>query len=534
MKKKIIIREGNTGILYIQNESGDKEKFIPDCDLKESNRLLQEFYKLQAKDGKSIKDSFWEDGINWFPTIIALLHWQIIYIYVKYKHFINKYPVHEYRYVFHNSGRLSEFIKMFLAYNTRVQKKIFINTACVKPVVEYLKSLVKCMVATIHNRSVFKHYPQAAVLFYKCGVTDDFRTSYLIKTLADMNIQYIELSGLKIKQLIFSLFLLRPSPNLLFAQKKQFINYKSFNIPENIEPMLKQVFMLAVLLIQDRIVSFKTTYYFFRKQFKFAPFKLLYGIDDTNSIHPIIYACKANGIKTMGHQHGANYSPWDAPYCLTGFKSGEYQWFDKILVWGEWWREHILSHSTCFSSKQIQVGTHMRHLIKHQKNIDGIKTGTMNILIPYEFLADTYTIGRYICALQELGYTIYFKWRPDERLDDELDAYCLPEENRKKLIVVKEITDELMSKIDIVAGTYSTLIFELFPYLKETWIFETKFIFWDCLVEKGIANKIRLNHLKEDIGKSYNRIDKTTAEKLFAQESLKEVLERELKELLIL
>jgi hypothetical protein len=157
----------------------------------------------------------------------------------------------------------------------------------------------------------------------------------------------------------------------------------------------------------------------------------------------------------------------------------------------------------------------------------------MNILIPHEDLADTYSIGRYICALQDLGYTIYFKWRPDSRLEDELEAYCLPKEREKRLIIVKEITDELMAKIDIVAGTYSTVIFDLLPYLKEIWILETKFVLWDCLVEKGIANKIRLQYIKEDIENCKNRIDKKIVDCFFSKESIKEVLERELKEALV-
>ena len=69
--------------------------------------------------------------------------------------------------------------------------------------------------------------------------------------------------------------------------------------------------------------------------------------------------------------------------------------------------------------------------------------------------------------------------------------------------------------------------------MKETWIFETKFVFWDCLVEKGIANKIRLQHIKEDIGNCRNRINKKTVDSIFSKESLKNVIKKEVKEALI-
>lgn len=535
-EKKIKIREGNTGILYITDKNGEEDRFIPDCDLKESNRLLQEFYKLQSKDGKSIRDSFWKDGINWFPTTIALLHWHIIYAYVKYKDFFIKYPVSEYNYVFLNNERLSEFFKLVLPSKGRVLNKSLIANLESKFIfqIKYLKSIIRYIAAFFYNRRVFRHYPRNSVLFYRCGVTNDFRTSHLIKSLSDMGIKYIELGGLKIKQLILTFFIKKPLPNILYAEKLSFIKYKSFAIPEDIDPVLKWVFQSAVFIIQDKIRMFQSTYEFFKRQFKYAPFKVLYGIDDTNSIYPVVYACQANGIKTIGHQHGANYSPWDAPYILNGFKQGEYQWFDKILVWGKWWKEHIIAQTPCFSANgQIKVGTHMRPLLWPKTNDSCGKKGTMNILIPHEDFGDTYKIGKYICALQDLGYTIYFKWRLDSRLEDELEAYCLPKEREDQLIIVKEITDEVMSKIDIVAGTYSTVIFDLLPYLKEIWILETKFVFWDCLVEKGVANKIRLHHLKEDISKSNNIPDEKTVNSFFSGESLNNVLERELKGILV-
>lgn|GEM_PF-2476537 len=535
MKKKIKIREGSTGILYITDENGEEDRFVPDCDLKETNRLLQEFYELRSDDGKNIKGSFWDDGINWFPTIIALLHWHIIYAYIKYKNFLKKYPIHRYNYILLNNGRLAEFLRLVLLYEGKhLNDSLIINLKSeVIFKVKYLKSLIRYIVASFYNKRVFRYYPQNPVLLYRCGVVDDFRTSQVIKILSDMGINYIELGGLKIKQLIQTLFIRRPLPNILFAEKASFnSNYKSFIISEDVDPMLRRVFQLGIFIIQDKIKSFQSAYRLFKKQLKNSPFEILYGIDDTNSIYPVLYACQANGIKTVGHQHGANYSLWDAPYALNGFKQGEYRWFDRILVWGEWWKRHILAKTPCLSADgQIMVGAPMRPLLQPKTQNACGKQGTMGILIPHEDLADTYHVGKYICALQDLGYAIYFKWRLDGKLEDQLEAYCLPRGNKEKLIIVKEITDEVMSKIDIIAGTYSTVIFELLPYMKEIWIFETKFIFWDCLVEEGIAKKIRLHNIKEDIAKSSNMPDEKTINSFFSKESLKDVLEKELKAL---
>ena len=83
-----------------------------------------------------------------------------------------------------------------------------------------------------------------------------------------------------------------------------------------------------------------------------------------------------------------------------------------------------------------------------------------SILIPYEFLADTIAIGVYIKVFYANNFDIYFKPRSDEDIEDQIKAYSLGDiEN--KLIIIDEITPEIMSNIDIVAGTQTTLLYDL-------------------------------------------------------------------------
>ena len=518
---RIKIREGNTGILYITKDCGAEERYIPDYDLKESNRLLLEFYKLQSNDGKSIKDCFWKDGINWFPTTIALLHWHILYMYVKYKSFFERYPIEGYTYIFLNKGRLFSFVSLISLYSSG-------NLGGLRSCLRLLKKRFVLLLRKLHNKKILRKYPEKSLIFFSYGIKD-FRTQYAKKILDDLRIEYVECAPLGPYQFFGNFILRKPLPILVPFQEISARDKKIFCISSGLPLLLKKVFHVAVYRIQDQIYDFQVTYSVLKEQLKDTQITKLYGIDDTNHVYPIIYACQANGIKTIGHQHGANYSPWDAPYSLQGFKQGEYKWFDTILVWGEFWKKHILSTSTCYTTEQIKVGTSLRP--PHRpKSLDtcGIR-GTKNILIPYEFLADTYLIGRYICALQDLGYIIYLKWRKDERLEDEIEAYCLNEEREKKLIIVEDITNELMDKIDIVAASYSTIIFESLPYLKVIWILETKFVFREYLVEKGIAKKIRLEHLEEDIQRPISRvIDQKLVDFVFSRDPLSSVLMREI------
>ena len=119
--KNIKIREGNTGILYITDADGYKDEYIPVRDLFESHKLLFKFYELDSPEGKNIKECFWKDGYNWFPTTISLLHWQIIYMYVQYKQFFEKYPMLEYNYTFLNKSKFYKFT-LLLSFNSSYKK----------------------------------------------------------------------------------------------------------------------------------------------------------------------------------------------------------------------------------------------------------------------------------------------------------------------------------------------------------------------------------------------------------------------------
>ena len=111
-------------------------------------------------------------------------------------------------------------------------------------------------------------------------------------------------------------------------------------------------------------------------------------------------------------------------------------------------------------------------------------------MIPYEFLADTISIGRYIKQFIERGFIVYFKTRPDELIKDQVDAYYLGS-LREKVQIVETITPELMAEVDIVAGTQTSLLFDLLPFNKPLWVLETSFKFMYDIVEDGFARLLK-------------------------------------------
>ena len=77
----------------------------------------------------------------------------------------------------------------------------------------------------------------------------------------------------------------------------------------------------------------------------------------------------------------------------------------------------------------------------------------------------------------------------------------MSEKSRAKFKIFEEINDESMKRIDIVAGAQTTLVFDLLPYRKETWVLDSDFKMLTELVDSGLAKLVRLEHFAEDVSR---------------------------------
>jgi hypothetical protein len=225
----------------------------------------------------------------------------------------------------------------------------------------------------------------------------------------------------------------------------------------------------------------------------------------------------------VAHQHGAAYNKYHASYVMEGINGTEYRWFDKLITWGEFWRDRLLAVSEVYSPDRIVVGCDLFepcHVSRNERT-----EGRRNILIPYEFLTNTYAVGRYITKLIDLGYSVFFKQRPDESLEDQIDTYCLPIGYPERLTIIEEITPRAMENIDIVAGTASTLIYQLLIYGKVTWFLETDYKYMEDLVELGHARLVRYEDL-ETLDDSYFEPTDADPKYLFSSEALLDTMQK--------
>lgn len=502
MTKRFRVREGNTGILYLTDENGKEERYIPDNDLEKTRALLLEFQELKDLKGHCLKDNYWMEGYNWYPTMVSYLYWHAFFRYVQYKPLVERLIGGEAVFEFENEADFYHLVSIISGEDKHVNWKTFVFYAFVK----------------ISNWRVLRKY-RTELLFFRFSL-NDFRSVEIRKVLDGFGARYIEVvpPGRFFEVLRYFLqsrpyyyFGGLPSRNIFNHQ------YDITGIPKHKRFVFERVIEKTERMISGYIREYKRHL----RRLKNMKIKTFYGFDDCNGyVFPILYACQRNSIKTIGHQHGA-YVKRHAGYIMEGVDKRDYKWFDKVIVWGDYWKEHLLRISNVYSPEMLVVGSN-----KISWNYGAGRTRhskPKSILLPYEFTSNSYKIGRFIAKFIDLGYDVYFKPRSDERLEDLLNAYCLPQDYLNKIRIVEKIDSAFMENIDIIAGTMTTLVYELLPYNKIIWILDTEYKHLEDLVEGGYAHKVRYEDL-DALDERYFRRTEVDADYFFSTESLKDTL----------
>lgn len=499
---RVTIKEGNTGILYLSKNNGTEDRYIPDYSLDDAKKLLLEFQEHKSINNISIKNNYVFEGIDWYPTVINYLY-NTFHQYAKYKSLIEQIIDGELTVGFENKG---SFYNIVSSLNGGKEGN-------------FIKKRIFNFLLKINNKRVVKKY-EADILFFKY-TSDDFRTSSVKKIFDGDGIKYIEAIGASRQLLLENLFTKKPYyfyGGIVFQNLFDHKYNYDFSCYDRYKKFL---FEKALNKIEWIISASIREYKIHCAHLANTKVKIFYGIDDTHVVYPLLYACQRNHIRTVAHQHGAAYNKRHASYIMEGIDKKNYKWFETLIVWGEFWRDQLLSNSKVYDNKMFVIGSSLfSNLYPTQIETE---TDHRNILVPYEFLTNTFSIGKYISKLIDLGYNIYFKPRPDEVLKDQLDAYCLDSAHASKIKIVHNLTPEFMQQISIVAGSMSTLIFQLFPYKKIIWVFDTEYKYMDDLVELGYAHKIKFEEL-EKLDKKYFTRTEINAEYFFFKENLKDTL----------
>lgn len=505
--RRLSVREGQTGILRLKDKDDREEQYVPSYDLDRARDLLLEFQEIEDAHKRSIKQNYWQYGVNWFPTVVNYLHGRVFMSYVKYAPLVKRMLNEEIEFIFEGSGDFSRLVQLLLGERTpNVPKAALFN------------SLVGW-----NNRRALRQR-SAEVLFFRFG-PDDFRTRAAKAALDELGAHYLEAFGAEKYLLLRNPF--RQASYYLYGGVSVENRFQRTYRLSRFDRDRRLVFSRAIEKIERIMSGFIREFEAHVRHLASTQIHTLYGIDDSQVIYPLLYACQERGIRTVAHQHGAAYNKRHASYVMEGVDRREYRWFDTLIAWGPYWKERVIATCRGYPADHIVIGSDLygdsfRFPIESQRRRNGLPR---NVLVPYEFLTNTCQVGRYVRKLMDLGYRIWFKPRTDENLNDQIDAYCLPVEYRHKLRIVESITPSLMEEIDIVAGTMTTLVYQLLPYHKIFWVFDTDYRYMDDLVEAGLAHRIRYEDL-DALNERFFVPTQVDPNYFFSPESLKETLSR--------
>lgn len=515
----IRVQEGPTGILQLECDGGEGETYLPNCDMDAAIDLLKEFQELRdSSTGISLKDNYHCDGFDWYPAMVSQLFWYVFFPWIKYYPLAVDAIKRCKNFVFESRGNfrgLLQTLDLASARKVRVSWKLHLH--------EWVWKL---------NNELLVWRKKCDVVFFRFA-SKDFRSKEILQGLDALGINYIPaVPSHSIWKALANI--IRCGPDYFFAQPPPTWHGNRFNRCYNLAGLSAEksaLFAAAIKLVERTLTSCVADMRLHGRWLGKCGAQVFYGFDDVNTyLFPLLYAARSLGLFTLGHQHGA-YVKRHAGYTMPGLSDRSFQWFDRVMVWGPYWQSKMRRDAPVHPPEIWVVGSNKLKLNYTCSPENTPRCSPSNILIPYEFLADTAAIGRFIQRFVECGYTVWFRPRPDEPLDSQLHAYLLPHSVIAKLKVAKDSLDkDFLSKIDIVAGSMTTMIYELLPTGKIFWYLDTPYRHLQDLVDENFAHTIRLGDIKPASEMPAEMMIPTLVSEryLFGSENLEETLKKNL------
>jgi hypothetical protein len=217
--------------------------------------------------------------------------------------------------------------------------------------------------------------------------------------------------------------------------------------------------------------------------------KMILSIDNTRDYNELVLAAKLENIAFFAFQH-SHCTKYHVGWLKDSSFTGEIVHPDRLYVWSEFWKEEFLRLGTYFSPEELVVGGVNRPALASRpprKKPDG----SLNILIPYEIDSLKDEVKNYLDdLLQHKHIKIYFKLRTDISREGQIEDSLLKEDYNPRLCFVTE-TEAVISQVDVVAGTYSTFLYDMIAFNKPIALLDTPNDFGDGLVINGLAERVR-------------------------------------------
>lgn len=232
---------------------------------------------------------------------------------------------------------------------------------------------------------------------------------------------------------------------------------------------------------------------FLAKLFRILGTKKVLLIDDRRYYHEIVLAAKIAHAQSTMFQHGSftRYYVGQASYGISPERCVAPDFYG---VWNEHWRKKLLSLNEIFGAqgRQIVITGKPTATTTHFNFSHRVDDEVCTILVPYETHARKDEIFSYIESFLKCSdMAVMFKLRRDHPMKEQLVQFGLQDlATSGGITVVSDISQENMAKVDVVVGTYSTLLTEMVEAGKPIGILQSSTSESEELIQDGLAEPV--------------------------------------------
>lgn len=454
----------------ITDKNGNIKTFLPNFDLDKSKELLTKFNNIKTKDGRYIYELWSHDGYYLFPALQEWLYWHYFVQIVKHNE-AAKYIDNNYRFNPHNYYVVGGLRRIHNILNYNKQYSFFL-----KAVFNILTSIARSLSSV--NSTIFGDDGDEGFRYQK------------LKNILEKNIGFSRVRHIN-KKFFFgdgkSLF--TGYKKLTYLSNDFEFNYNEFSFLH--EYMSEDQFYQLINSIDCRVQNIQQETKILESYLTNKNVDRIILYDQIEVELALVLASKKLKIATLGYQHGvimkhhAGWLGFGIPKAYCNLVP------DSIIVWGKYWKDKLIKYSNKYDEKNIIIGVNPKAKYSFKSKYNRTKNKQINILFPYEFLADNIKLSNYIRRLINNNFNVYIKLRPKGNGDIENDIFAFDEDIREKIIFSYEILEQdIINTIDVIGCTHSTYAYEMMQYSKPIWYFKTGLSFLEDIVEDNIAHLI--------------------------------------------
>lgn len=356
------------------------------------------------------------------------------------------------------------FKKKFLVYSIdRTNSNVMASDARMDPIYQYLKlsrdAFLECLHTTFDRGYVKRFFRRRRLVIYVRSIDSLFRLLCFVGVLRPtlIDISKVDLS-------------------LFNPEEKEFAREL---VSKYLGAIDRSVFKVRVL----------------RKVLSWMRIETLLTIDNARDYWELILACRLNNIKTYAFQHG-HFTKYHVGWLNDGTFTGQIAHPDKLFVWSDFWHEELRRLGTYFPDSSVEVGGFKNKVESSSPKSDRPYLG---VLIPYEVDSSKLEVRKYIDTLLSCDdIRILFKLRTDIDIERQMKEYGLKEGYSPNLLFISD-TAKHLPEVDVVAGTYSTFLYDMVAHERPVVIFKTSSDFGEGLSVNGLAETVDMDGICQKI-----------------------------------